>query len=142
MITEPDIVDLQEIMQKMKGVKRMVPFVAVNNITKTPQYAVVERFVNAEFWKPEFDDLFAPDIRVEFPHAVPGMPMYMIPYEFNEVFRFWLCKTVKSIRQSMLPALFQLRIRTCFGRFVRWRTRYTGQRRTAFSAVSSQTGLW
>ena len=83
----------------------MVPFVAVNNITKTPQYAVVERFVNAEFWKPEFDDLFAPDIRVEFPHAVPGMPMYMIPYEFNEVFRFWLCKTVKSHKAVHAPCI-------------------------------------
>ena len=105
MSKEPDIVDLQEIMQKMKGVKHMVPFVAVNNITKTPQYAVVERFVNAEFWKPEFDDLFAPDIRVEFPHAVPGMPMYMIPYEFNEVFRFWLCKTVKSHKAVHAPCI-------------------------------------
>lgn len=83
----------------------MVPFVAVNNITKTTQYAVVERFVNAEFWKPEFNDLFAPDIRVEFPHAVPGMPMYMIPYEFNEVFRFWLCKTVKSHKAVHAPCI-------------------------------------
>ena len=83
----------------------MVPFVTVNNIIKTPQYAIVERFVNAEFWKPEFDDLFAQEIRVEFPHAVPGMPMYMIPYEFNEVFRFWLCKTIKSHKAVHAPCI-------------------------------------
>lgn len=83
----------------------MVPFVKVQNVEKTAQNEVVRRFANAEFWKPEFDDLFASDVKIEFPHAVPGMPMYMIPYEFRVVFRFWLCKTVRSRKQVHEPCI-------------------------------------
>lgn len=83
----------------------MKPFVKVNGITDSPQYRLVKRFAEAEFWKSEFDDLFAPDIKAEFPHAVPGIPMYMIPYEFNEVFRFWLCQTVKSHKAPYEPCI-------------------------------------
>lgn len=83
----------------------MVPFVKVNNIEKKAQYELVHRFAHSEFWQTEFDALFAPDICVEFPHAVPGMPMYMIPYEFNEVFRFWLRQTVKSHRNVSEPCI-------------------------------------
>lgn len=83
----------------------MVPFVTVRNVTRTAQYEVVSRFASARFWETEFDDLFASDIKVEFPHAVPGFPMYMIPYEFHQVFRFWLRKTVKSHREVFAPCI-------------------------------------
>ena len=84
---------------------QLVPFVQIKGIVETPQYEVVRRFAESEFWKPEFDDLFAPDIKVEFPHAVPGMPGYMIPYEFNEVFRYWLCQTVKNHKMVYEPCI-------------------------------------
>lgn len=83
----------------------MKPFVKVNGIIDSPQYRLVKRFAESEFWKSEFNDLFAEDIKVEFPHAVPGIPMYMIPYEFNEVFRFWLRQTVKSHKAVYEPCI-------------------------------------
>ena len=83
----------------------MVPFVNVRIDNESAQYQLVKQFAGAPFWETEYDKLFAPDIKVEFPHAVPGMPGYMIPYEFNEVFRYWLRQTVKNFRLIYDPCI-------------------------------------
>ncbi|MBR1780887.1 MAG: PhzA/PhzB family protein [Oscillospiraceae bacterium] len=79
-------------------------FPPVERVTVTPQYRVVERFLTTEFWRPEQDDLFAPDIEVELPHAPFGMLQHMIPFEFQAL-RFWLRETVRSHRLTKAPVI-------------------------------------
>lgn len=83
----------------------MYPFVPIKNVQETPQYRVVKQFVTEPFWEDEADVLFADDVSVELPHAVPGFPQYfMNPYEFHG-FRDWLKQTVSHPDQVMEPCI-------------------------------------
>lgn len=74
----------------------MVPLPKVEIKEKTPQYDLVSRFCSARFWEEQYDELFAPDLVVDFPHAPPGMLQHLDRFEFD-AFRFWLRNTVREM---------------------------------------------
>jgi len=68
---------------------------AISGIKQSPEYRVVETFASNEYWKEQFDDLFAPDVHIEYPYAPPGMFQYFSPFEFG-AHRYWLRNIVKT----------------------------------------------
>lgn len=74
----------------------MVPLPKLPPFPKAEGWDVVERFCSSPFWQEEYDDLFAPDLTVDFPHAPPGMLQHLTAFEFA-AFRYWLRNTVRSM---------------------------------------------
>ena len=82
----------------------MVLFPKVNNIQETLQYQLVLRYLRSAHWQTEFDDLFAEDIVVDFPHAPFGMLQHMSAFEFS-AYRYWLRNTVRSFQCKAEPCV-------------------------------------
>lgn len=82
----------------------MVLFPQVKNIVRSPQYAIVHKFVTVPYWETQYDNLFADDICVDFPYAPPGMFQHMIPFEFG-AYRYWLRQTVRSWQEDAAPSI-------------------------------------
>jgi ketosteroid isomerase-like protein len=82
----------------------MVPFPKVRIAEKNAQYELVRKFLASEFWKPEYDNLFADEIIVDLPYAPPGMLQHLSAFEFK-VYRFWLCQTVKTWSLDAEPCI-------------------------------------
>lgn len=74
----------------------MVPVPKLRPFEKTEGYLLVERFCTSPFWEEEYDDLFAPNLVVDFPHAPPGMLQHLTAFEFS-AFRYWLRNTVRKM---------------------------------------------
>lgn len=62
-------------------------------IPDTAGLALAEKFAQSEYWKPEFQALFAPDFTMDLPFAPPGMYQSMTHTETEYYFQ-WLCRTV------------------------------------------------
>ena len=73
------------------------------NYPSTPQTELVCRFCTNHFWEERWDELFAPDLVVDFPHAPPGMLQHLDRFEFD-AFRFWL----RNRRKLPLPPVFSV----------------------------------
>ncbi len=70
----------------------------------TPQTELVRRFCANHFWEERWDELFAPDLVVDFPHAPPGMLQHLDRFEFD-AFRFWLRNTVRELENVTEPTI-------------------------------------
>ena len=56
---------------------------------------IVRKAVTGRFWELEPGSVFAPDFRIEFPNAAPGIPQVLDEFEVTHYF-LWLKETVKS----------------------------------------------
>lgn len=57
--------------------------------------AVARRFVTSPFWKPEYRELLADGLVIDFPSAPPGMPQYFSGPE-TERYLEWMNRTVRT----------------------------------------------
>ena len=63
--------------------------------TKELNRAKFDTYMTANFWEPQYDDLFSEDIVVDIPSAPPGMPQHMDAFDYKQ-YRSWLARTVSS----------------------------------------------
>ena len=57
--------------------------------------AAAEKLLMSPWWQPEYADLISPEMTIEFPNAVPGMPQNMDAFD-AKLFRKWMTATVKN----------------------------------------------
>ena len=62
---------------------------------KEANRSVVDIYLTKEYWKPEYQDLFAKDFVLDLPSAPPGMPQHMDAFDARQ-YREWLLRTVSG----------------------------------------------
>jgi hypothetical protein len=65
------------------------------NTDKERNRRLVQDYLGVEFWKPNFDDMFAEDVVMDIPSAPPGMPQRMDAFDVRQ-YREWLARTVSA----------------------------------------------
>lgn len=59
--------------------------------------ALARKFAGAEYWRPEYGDLFTDEVTMDMPFAPPGMYQNMTHMETEYYFK-WMCRTVRDWR--------------------------------------------
>lgn len=62
---------------------------------KEANRAIVNVYLNEEYWKPEHQTLFADNFVLDLPSAPPGMPQHLDAFDARQ-YREWLCRTVTN----------------------------------------------
>lgn len=67
---------------------------------KAANRAIVDLYLNQEYWQPDYNRLFAEDFVLDLPSAPPGMPQHLDAFDARQ-YRQWLSRTVTHYQSDV-----------------------------------------
>ena len=67
---------------------------------KAANRAIVDLYLNQEYWQPDYNRLFAENFVLDLPSAPPGMPQHLDAFDARQ-YRQWLSRTVTHYQSDV-----------------------------------------